>query len=518
MLSKRIFNGLLYLIGIIAITLFGYLRLLSIASDTSQKLKIHLNESIIQVESYYQHEILHSLSKLNCHKFQNSANKFLFVTPDVRSVNIERNSVIVCSTISSIDKIKIDDGHITTHNHRIRLFYTDKTPFNIQLPKTKKGILVLKIKTNKTMSVAFGIHPEILLNILSNNVFFNVKIEFENTEFTSQGIVHLPHPTNQAKNALFTVLYETTPLSIFHYIVYNYGFVLLLWILIITIAATPIYNSITTFNSTYWKIKKALRHDQFFPYLQPVFNADGSLNGAEVLARWIHPSKGVIPSSLFIGEAEHNGQIKDITSQIMAKCIQGLKNVNIPQDGPFYLAINVCPIQFEDHQFLKECDLLLNAFANTQIHIVIELTERQEFTSNTLYVSSIEELKKRNIKISLDDFGTGHCSLKYLNQANIDILKIDKSYVATIDNGQNTNVLDGIIHLAKLADIPLIAEGVETTQQLDYLNIKKVESYQGYLLGYPIPITDFVSDYFTFKNNNMNFNPFKLETDTIENK
>ncbi len=244
---------------------------------------------------------------------------------------------------------------------------------------------------------------------------------------------------------------------------------------------------------TYFRIKNALKNNQFEPYIQPIFNKDGQLTGAEILARWVHPKRGLISPAEFIEMAENNGQIIGITTQLIEKSVQQLHNFKL--ENPLHLALNVYPIQFENDILFNDCQRALAKLSGNNIHLAIELTERLEFTDNEVYMNYIDRLKASNIKIALDDYGTGHCSLKYVHQVNIDYIKINKSYVDTIDNNTNTNVLDNIIDLAKRIQAPLIAEGIETKNQFDYLKSKQIEYYQGFFFERPMTLGNFIDKY-----------------------
>lgn len=215
----------------------------------------------------------------------------------------------------------------------------------------------------------------------------------------------------------------------------------------------------------------------------------------EVLVRWIHPKKGVISPADFIDRVEENGQIVEITSFLMQKCLSAFSKVNLPEARQhFRIGFNVCPIQFDSNSLCQDIEHFQSAMTDKPISLLIEMTERKEFSSNDKYRKAIHELRSRDVLVALDDFGTGHCSLKYLHDTEIDIIKIDMMYVATIESG-NTEILDNIISLARSLDVILLAEGVETQAQFDYLKARNIERYQGYMFGKPLPIDEFIQKY-----------------------
>ncbi|MDC0610974.1 cyclic diguanylate phosphodiesterase [Vibrio sp.] len=493
MINKKSFILFLYFLGISVISLLGYCRLVSLAHNEGEIIKAKLDQSIKQIETFYQDKMRPNLSEANCNKILSDSYHFLYDTPYVRSITVFDGNVTTCSTISGKQHIVVSGLEFEPQSER--LFYTAINPFLYIEGPNPTGALVFEKTDTTNKRVSFAIYPELYLSELRENQYFDISIHFESYSFTGTGIIQQALLRKQP-GQLFTLQYNFSFIYTLMFLLYNYGLVFLLWIIIATLSATPIYNSVNNFNVTYWRVKKGLKKKQFYPYIQPIFNPDGSLSGGEVLVRWIHPKEGIISPADFIDEVESNGQIKQITSQLIDKCIESLKNASFPQGPAFILGINACPIQFEDSLLINDFDNLQKSLRHCNIKYVVEITERQEFTSNELYRQSMAALKKRNIRIALDDFGTGHCSLKYLVQSDIDILKIDKGYVSTIDHGPNTNVLDNIIDLARRINVPLLAEGVETPEQLKYLQQFSIEKYQGYYYARPMPMEVFVDQYF----------------------
>ncbi|TCN75705.1 EAL domain-containing protein [Shewanella fodinae] len=211
--------------------------------------------------------------------------------------------------------------------------------------------------------------------------------------------------------------------------------------------------------------------------------------------RWHHPKRGVISPLHFINRVEENGQIVGITSVLMDKCATAFAKVDMPTRArDFRLGFNVCPIQFDTEVLVSDIQNFQKKVAKNPVKLVIELTERQEFSCNEKYIAAIRSLREQDVLVALDDYGTGHCSLKYLLNTQVDMIKIDMMYVATIDSGK-TKILDNIINLARSLDVPLLAEGVENDVQFTYLKNMKIECYQGYFFDKPLPIEEFIEKY-----------------------
>ncbi|MNF64968.1 Cyclic di-GMP phosphodiesterase YahA [compost metagenome] len=219
-----------------------------------------------------------------------------------------------------------------------------------------------------------------------------------------------------------------------------------------------------------------------------------SWSGAEVLMRWQHPKEGLVRPDLFIPFAEHSGLIVPMTRSLMRQTAALLAPHSVRFNKPFHIGINITASHCQDLELVKDCREFLDAFEPGSIHLVLELTERELIEPTAITLQLFERLRELGVKIAIDDFGTGHSSLGYLRQFNVDFLKIDQSFVATIGvDTLSSHILDSIIELAVKLDLALVAEGVETREQSDYLSVHQVNFLQGYLFGKPMPGAEFIS-------------------------
>lgn len=243
------------------------------------------------------------------------------------------------------------------------------------------------------------------------------------------------------------------------------------------------------------EMQRALDAAEFIPYFQPVVEGDSKRwSGAEVLMRWQHPTEGLVRPDLFIPLAEHSGLIVPMTRSLMQQTAALLAPHCTSTETPFHIGINISASHCQDLQLVKDCQGFLDAFTPGTMHLVLELTERELIEPTAITHQLFEELHGLGIKIAIDDFGTGHSSLGYLRQFNVDFLKIDQSFVAMIGiDTPSSHILDSIIDLAGKLDLALVAEGVETPEQSDYLSAHGVNFLQGYLYGKPMPGADFIS-------------------------
>ena len=248
-------------------------------------------------------------------------------------------------------------------------------------------------------------------------------------------------------------------------------------------------------SSPTYEMQRALEAKEFIAYFQPVVHGDSkSWSGAEVLMRWQHPKEGLVRPDLFIPFAEHSGLIVPMTRSLMRQTAVLLAPHSASFNKPFHIGINITASHCQDLELVKDCREFLDAFEPGSIHLVLELTERELIEPTAITLQLFEQLRELGVKIAIDDFGTGHSSLGYLRQFNVDFLKIDQSFVAMIGvDTLSSHLLDSIIELAAKLDLALVAEGVETREQSDYLSARQVNFLQGYLFGKPMPGAEFIS-------------------------
>ncbi|WP_434589062.1 EAL domain-containing protein [Pseudomonas sp. R4-83] len=239
---------------------------------------------------------------------------------------------------------------------------------------------------------------------------------------------------------------------------------------------------------------RALEAGEFIPYFQPVVHGDSKAwSGAEVLMRWAHPKEGLVRPDLFIPFAEHSGLIVPMTRALMQQTAALLGPLSATFTAPFHIGVNITASHCRDLELVEDCRLFLAAFAPDSVSLVLELTERELIEPTEITRQLFEQLHSLGVKIAIDDFGTGHSSLAYLRKFNVDFLKIDQSFVAMIGiDALSRHILDTIIQLSAKLDLGIVAEGVETQAQADYLTAHDVDFLQGYLFAKPMPAADFI--------------------------
>jgi len=248
---------------------------------------------------------------------------------------------------------------------------------------------------------------------------------------------------------------------------------------------TIIFERITLENS----IRKALEKDEFVVYYQPRINIKtGQITGMEALARWQHPDLGLTLPLKFIPLAEETGLIIPIGEQVMWKAC---KQNKMWQDSGFphlCIGVNFSAKQFQQKNLIEMITKVLTNTGLKPDRLELEITESTIMRDIRHATSTLHELHEIGIKISIDDFGTGYSSLSYLKNFPIDMLKIDRSFlIGVTTNSDDKAIVDAIIAMAHILKLKVIAEGVETEEQMEFLRSHNCDEAQGYLFSKPLP-------------------------------
>lgn len=235
------------------------------------------------------------------------------------------------------------------------------------------------------------------------------------------------------------------------------------------------------------RLRHALERDQFLLHYQPIFNLDTQMPvGVEALIRWHDPEHGLIPPDDFIPFAEETGLIVSIGDWVINTACAQLKAWETQGLGQLRLAVNVSSRQFDHHSLLHSVKSVLSKTGLAPHQLELEITERMFLNITNQVRDALNQLKAEGISLSIDDFGTGYSSLSYLKQLPIDTLKIDRSFVSNIPaDKDNSQIASTIITMAHGLGLKVVAEGIETRDQLDILNSWGCRCGQGYYLSRP---------------------------------
>ncbi|MDV0594435.1 MULTISPECIES: putative bifunctional diguanylate cyclase/phosphodiesterase [Enterobacter] len=227
----------------------------------------------------------------------------------------------------------------------------------------------------------------------------------------------------------------------------------------------------------------ALENNEFVVYYQPIVDSfSKEIYGYEALIRWIHPAKGILSPDYFISVAEKTGMINEIGKYVLELACREAASWAVPAR----ISVNVSPVQLSSKSFTAMVQSVLKETGLPPNRLELEVTESSLFTDINAPINILKKLRTTGVKISIDDFGTGYSSLSRLSELNFDKIKIDKSFVNSISTKEDAlNIVKLIAGMAKSLNMKVIAEGVETEEQLERLQVLGCDLLQGYLFGKP---------------------------------
>ncbi|MGM0603877.1 MAG: EAL domain-containing protein [Bacillota bacterium] len=226
------------------------------------------------------------------------------------------------------------------------------------------------------------------------------------------------------------------------------------------------------------KLRKAIVNNQFQLHYQPQLESKSNkVIGVEALIRWQHPEEGRISPGEFIPLAEETGMILELGDWILDEALSQLKSWRDKGFKDLLMSVNIAPQQFQQDNFIFKINNLLQKYQLPAKYLELEITERTVIKDVDYTVEVLNKLKKIGVRISIDDFGTGYSSLEYLNRFALDKLKIDKSFV---HKRSNLNIVKTIIMMGSNLGLEVVAEGVETEEELKFLVDNNCNYYQGY--------------------------------------
>ena len=237
------------------------------------------------------------------------------------------------------------------------------------------------------------------------------------------------------------------------------------------------------------ELYKALKNDEMTLFYQPKINSSTlKVEGFEALIRWIHPERGMVSPADFIPVAEESGLIIPMGKWVIKTACQQLQAWRQAGAGQITMAVNLSCHQFADHQLLEAVEQIFEETGVEPELVEFELTESVLMQDAETAMKVLNEMKQMGLKLSVDDFGTGYSSMSYLKHFPLDVIKIDRSFVMDIpQNEQDMTITTAIISLARALDLGVVAEGVETIEQLEFLRSCDCDQIQGFLFSPPVP-------------------------------
>ena len=413
--------------------------------------------------------------------------------PFVRSVNLVWDNQIYCTSLFGSFKETVDPTH---YNEGV-LWLMSGNPVTPDEP-----VLVYRHQQDhgSVLISLYGFHLVNALGLINPKT--QLLIEVGNNWIDRYGKVSsLPHdnfPVSQIEVASTQYPYRVVAGfgsgTVTRQMIEQSPVLLGLLIFLGGISATTVMRLKKRATSPSRELQRGLEAEEFVPYFQPVVQGDNKQwAGAEVLMRWQHPTEGLVRPDLFIPLAEHSGLIVPMTRLLMRQTAELLAPHVSCLAPRFHIAFNITALHCHNLELVEDCRRFLNAFPPASVILVLELTERELVVPTQITHALFDALHRLGVMIALDDFGTGHSSLNYLRELNVDYLKIDQSFVAMIGaDALSGHILDSIIDLCAKLDLGIVAEGIETLEQSEYLSAKGVDFLQGYLFSRPLDAQGFI--------------------------
>ena len=244
------------------------------------------------------------------------------------------------------------------------------------------------------------------------------------------------------------------------------------------------------------ELTEALTSGQFKIFLQPQMDAEGKVLGAEALVRWQHPERGMISPGEFIGVFEKNGTITKLDRHIWELACAQLKKWKDRGREDLYISVNISPKDFYFMDLYKTFCGLVEQYGICAAKLKLEITETSVMSDLEKQLKLISKLRNAGFIVEMDDFGSGYSSLNMLKEIKVDVLKIDMAFLGkTEDEERARKILKMVVELSKQLQVPVITEGVETSEQVEFLKNIGCEIFQGYYFAKPMEINAFEEKY-----------------------
>jgi len=242
------------------------------------------------------------------------------------------------------------------------------------------------------------------------------------------------------------------------------------------------------------ELRTAMQNEQFSLYYQPKIElANGCITSVEALLRWHHPQRGLVPPDKFIHIAEESGIINTLGEWVLEEACRQLAKWK-SQGLTLNIAVNLSPKQLRDKEIISKIKQLIEKYDLKKDELELEVTETAAMTNAKNAIKQMHEIRSAGATLAIDDFGTGYSSLAYLKLFPVQVLKLDRTFVCNIEeNGDDATICSASISLAHNLGMKVVAEGVETEAQKDFLVGHQCDYMQGYLFSRPLPVDEVTS-------------------------
>ena len=241
------------------------------------------------------------------------------------------------------------------------------------------------------------------------------------------------------------------------------------------------------------EIRKGLKNNEFLLHYQPIFDLEGEqLVGAEALIRWKHPKHGLITADKFLSVADKTGLIVDLGAYVFNEAIKQRERLQLSTEQNFQITINLSLKEMDVEKLIPRLEVLFDKYKVDRSAINLDISESAAMENIDKTVRDFKLLKDFGLSLSLDHFGAGYSSFKYLGILPLDMIKIDRAFIFDLSLSLNhQKTVKSMIYLAHTLGYKVVAEGVETSQEASILSAMKCDYAQGYLYSRPLPALDF---------------------------
>lgn len=416
-----------------------------------------------------------------------SLRELVVMSPDVRLINFVKEERIYCSSLEGEVEIPLNERTLSKS-----LFLRERSPFN---PKESSLEFVSENGDVTIISSVSGYYIRQILTSISEDQHILLHIDAQVMDKQKFFKSHLTSPT-LAIHSLQYPYSLSIKLTYDDYIqhILEHKLLLVFYFLLLCGALSGAsYRLMNKPETLETLLASAIENEEIVPYIQPYVDKNLNMIGIEVLARWLHPTKGLINPDLFIPIAEDSGLIIPMTKSLMNQVQKTLTRYQGCLCENFNISFNISAKHCTQSNLLEDSRDFLTAFSHSKVTLCFELTERELIKDTKEARELFDTLHQHNVQLAIDDFGTGHSSLSYLNQFHFDVLKLDKSFVQMIGtNSVSMHIVQNLLDLALRLEMKTVAEGVETKEQAEYLVAHNVDYLQGYFFYKPVPLDDFV--------------------------
>ncbi|MDI9818806.1 MULTISPECIES: EAL domain-containing protein [unclassified Legionella] len=496
--AQQILNIIWMLLTVLFLIIAMYYQWQHYRTQKQQQIQLAVDKVKVRVDDLIE-GILHSVYSLplygrefkSCqHELLPQLKNITFNNPFISGIVIaDENNTIICSTLDQKNRLPS---------------LASKTPALLgpfKIDNVGENAFLLQQKLGQYYLGIYIIH-EVIESLLESDIPAINFLGFYNTE---QGEFVLKTGTNPlldspsysspqiAQSQLqnlnhFVIMAATDPGQYKQGLLYPLLMIALFVMLVSFLIYFQLRNLLNKRFSLNYALNSAIKNKNFHPAYQPIMNiSENNYCGAEVLLRWQTDNYEIMPD-VFIDEAEQSRLIIPITLQIIKKAFQECQDL-LKNRPDFHLAFNMSASHFRDTHFFLEFYKLCKDYKILPSQIMIELTERELLDQNeTQLVTRMHDLREQGYSLAVDDFGTGHASITYLQHFPFNYLKIDKIFVHAIGTGAITESLNkAIIQMASFLNLEVIAEGIETKEQLSFLQQYQVKFMQGWYFGRAVP-------------------------------